>query len=331
MVDLKPENKQQAQDTPMIARRGFKFKHLLLFILGSAIAHALLFFLLANYEARKPVVEREENEPIEFVAVPPDEATDEPPPETNNRSTENSVAQQNEQPAQTPRTDELGEEITPEPEPAPAPTQASNPEPTPAPEPEPAPVPEPEPEPTSQDLISGSDAPEPEPVIEEPEPAIEEPVATRLPPATQPAPESPPAEGSAADLLGGDYKKTLADGGSDAFFSPEALAHETVLNPGQIDALRDVDLSAYFAEIKRRVKRNWNPSYSPEEQTTYLTFNIQKNGQLTNLQVTESSGSARLDRESIAAVRNSAPFDPLPPNFPLEALEIEFSFNIYLY
>ena len=171
--------------------------------------------------------------------------------------------------------------------------------------------------------MSGEDAPAPEP-----EPSAEEPVATNIPP--EPAPETNP-EGSAADLLGGDYKKTLADGGADAFFSPEALTHKAVLNPGQIDALRDVDMSAYFAELKRRVKQNWNPSYSSEEQTTYLTFNIQKNGQITGLKVTRSSGSQTLDRESLEAVQNSAPLDPLPSDFPLEALEIEFSFNIYLY
>ena len=180
-------------------------------------------------------------------------------------------------------------------------------------------------------MISGSDTPVASPQPEENK-TEEESVATRLPPPTESVPEPANSdEGSAADLLGGDYKKTLADGGGEAFFSPEALTHETVLNPGQLNALRDVDLTAYFAEVKQRIKRNWNPSYTSQEQTTYLTFNIQKSGQITDLKVTESSGSEKLDRESVEAVQNSGPFDPLPPDFPLEALEIEFSFNIYLY
>ncbi|MGD1917840.1 MAG: TonB family protein, partial [Pleurocapsa sp.] len=220
--------------------------------------------------------------------------------------------------------------------PPPAPAPAPKPIPTPTPEvaaqPTPTPKPVPKPKPSPQDLISGSDTPATSPQPEVQEKPQEETVATRVPPPTESVPQpNSSTEGSAADLLGGNYKKTLADGGGEAFFSPEALTHETVLNPGQLNALRDVDLSAYFAEIKRRVKRNWKPSYSSQEQTTYLTFNVQKSGQITDLRIAESSGSAKLDRESIAAVQNSAPFDPLPPDFPLEALEIEFSFNIYLY
>ena len=331
MVDLKPKSKPD-EEIAIELDRGFKFKHLLWFILGSALVHGLLFLLLVRYEAIKPVEEREENKPIEFVVVPPEEESEEPPPETNNRAAENSVANPNVQPEKTAPNEKIVEEPAETPAPAPAPA----PEPTPAPTPEPVaqvnPTPEPAPEPTAEDLLSGSDAPQTPPQAAPQETVEEETVATRVPPPTQPVPETSPSdEGSAADLLGGNYKKTLADGGGEAFFSPEALTHETVLNPGQINALRDVDLSAYFAEIKRRVKQNWNPSYSSQEQTTYLTFNIQKNGQITDLQVTKSSGSATLDRESVAAVQNSAPFDPLPPDFPLEVLEIEFSFNIYLY
>ena len=331
MVELKPKSDgdPKALDVSYVKYRGFRWQHLLLFVLGSAIVHGLIFLVLSKYQASQPIEEKEENEPIEFVVVPPEEKSEEPPPDTNNRSTENSVAPSNDQPKQTPSTEEIGEDIvaSPAPAPTPAPTPAPAPKPTPSP-------PKPKPETTAEAKLAPEPSPqakpEPKPTPEPaPEPAPEpEPVATRLPP----KPEPPVSDGgSAADLLGGDYKKTLADGGSDAFFSPEALTHETVLNPGQIDALRDIDLSAYFAEIRRRVKRNWNPSYSSEEQSTFLTFKIQKNGQITDLKVARSSGSSKLDNESLAAVQNSAPFDSLPPNFPLEALEIEFSFNIYLY
>ena len=132
-------------------------------------------------------------------------------------------------------------------------------------------------------------------------------------------------------MLGGDYKQSLANGGGDAFFSEEALTYKSVLTPGQINALKDIDLNAYFAEVKRRVKKNWNPSYRVEDYTTFLTFNIEKNGQITGLRVTQSSGSPEVDRESLEAVQKSAPFAPLPAEFPLEALEVRFSFNIYIY
>ncbi len=328
MTNLKPAPQQdRVRETKTKNYRDFRSLHLFLFILASAIVHGLILLLLARYEAIKPAREEVDPKPIEFVVVPPEESS-ETPPETDKQANENSVAQPNDEPKNTTPSEEIGEDSvsTSPPIPAPAPTPTPVPTPAPAPTPVPAPAPAPTPEPTeppTNEIISGSDAP-----VASPQPTEQGPVATRLPP---PEPEPSPPGGSAADLLGGDYKRTLADGGADAFFSPEALAHETVLNPGQIDALKGLDLSAYFAEIKRRVKSNWHPSYSSQELTTYLTFDIQKDGQITGLRVTQSSGSEKLDRESLTAVQNSAPFDPLPAEFPLEALEIEFSFNIYLY
>ncbi len=240
----------------------------------------------------------------------------------------------------------------PEPEPAeppkpePEPVEPPKPEPEPVEPPKPEPEPEPKPEPklpkNNQPLLSNPDAvstskPAPQPTPEaSPQPEPESSVATSLPPKepSQTVPKSGSEavpSNSASSLLGGDYKKTLANGGGDAFFSPEALAYKDVLNPSQLNALKDIDLSDYFAEVKRRVKSNWNPSYRAEEYTTYLSFNIEKNGQITGLKVTQTSGSEKVDRESLDAVQNSAPFAPLPPEFPLEALEVQFSFNIYIY
>ncbi|MGL5795566.1 MAG: TonB family protein [Waterburya sp.] len=239
----------------------------------------------------------------------------------------------------------------PKPTPPSPPQAATTPKPTPQPvaPPNPTPPVKSQPTPSSTEnqppVLSGSDA-----GVTTPKPTQKDnPVATRLPPNNnQPSesiPESAPSQpttnpleqpsttgdAGAAGLLGGDYQKTLADGGADAFFSPEALEYEKVLNPDQLNALKDLDLSEYFAEIKRRVKSNWQPSYAVEEYTTFLTFEIQKNGQVTGLRVSQSSGSEQVDRESLVAVQNSAPFAPLPPEFPLEAMDVEFSFNIYIY
>ncbi|MEL6787097.1 MAG: TonB family protein, partial [Cyanobacteria bacterium J06607_15] len=166
-------------------------------------------------------------------------------------------------------------------------------------------------------------------------------VATNLPPTSQPIPEPetvPPEKpasidgvsNNASDLLGGDYQKTIASSG-DAFFSPEALKYESVLNPEQIKALNGFDLSQYLAAMERRVKPNWNPSSRRDDRRTVLSFNIQPNGQVTGLRVAQSSGSTEVDRESLEAVKKSAPFPPLPADFPLESLEINFSFNIHVY
>ncbi|MGF1591090.1 MAG: TonB family protein [Pleurocapsa sp.] len=346
MVDLKPA-KQDHRQTPIGNRFGYhRYYQLLWFILASVLVHSLAWLFLGLYQRSKPVAEEVDSKPIEFVVVP-EESEEPPPPETQKRATENSVAEKNTESETTALNDEIEDDIpvTSAPPPQPEPAAPTQPAPTPAPAPEPEPTPEPElaePPAAQQPILSGSDAnpittPEPEPEAAEPESSV----ATRLPPPKPteavPEPEIPPAttspedNNSASSLLGGDYQKTLANGGADAFFSPEALAYKDVLNPGQLNALKDINLGPYFDEVKRRVKRNWNPSYRVEEYTTFLTFDIEKNGQITGLRVTQSSGSEKVDQESLAAVQNSAPFDPLPAEFPLEALEVKFSFNIYIY
>ena len=171
------------------------------------------------------------------------------------------------------------------------------------------------------------------------------PVATNLPPKPKPidppssvpdtTPNPPleqetPVGSGAASLLGGTYRKTLSEDSGSSFFAPQANASQQAFNPSGRDAQQDLDLGPYFDEIRRRVKRNWKPSSPGDNRHTVLAFSIQRNGQITGLQVIQSSGSERVDRESLEAVQKSGPFDALPANFPQEQLNVEFNFNIYV-
>ena len=169
-------------------------------------------------------------------------------------------------------------------------------------------------------------------------------VATRLPPKitptqpsapTQPAtpPSSPnktPTGSGAASLLGGNLKRSYDDDKGGSFFNLDNNSSQYAANP-ELDVKQRLDMRNYFSEIKRRVRRNWNPNYAVQEYTTVLTFSIQRNGQIALLKVRRTSGSPEVDSEALAAVQNSGPFDPLPANYPSEMLNVEFNFNIYLY
>jgi periplasmic protein TonB len=157
-------------------------------------------------------------------------------------------------------------------------------------------------------------------------------VATNIPPQSQPRQAAQPDEvsTSASDLSGGNFSQTLASGG-DAFFSPEALEYKSVLDPEQLKALKDIDLSKYLTAMEGKVKPNWNPSFRQDDRTTVLNFKIEKSGQVTGLKIIQGSGAAEADQEALAAVQQSLPFAPLPADFPLENLEITFSFNIHIY
>lgn len=324
------------------------------FILASILAHGLALLAYNQLRRSPPNSKQKDNQPIEFIVVPPEESNQEPPPETKRKAVNNSVAEKTVEPTKPITNPQVGQKPTAKSTPAIAPQPPTPPssEQTPAkpqaiePPPQPSKSASTPPEERSP-VISGSDnniaKPQPNPVQEPQQPTANQPsesneinsqsdesVATRLPSSTPPSTQSEATSG-AASLLGGDYQRSLERGDGDAFFSPEALAYKTVLNPSQLNALKDLDLAPYFAEIRRRVKRNWNPSYATEDYTTFLTFAIQKDGQITDLKVKRSSGSEAIDRESLAAVQKSAPFDPLPANFPLSALEVEFTFNVYIY
>ena len=371
MVNLKPAN-QSSQTNPIINRRGFSLQQLLWFILASILVHGLGLLMLARYQSFQPIPQEENDaKPIEFVTIP-EESEAEPPPETKNRATENSVAEKNLDSEST--TDEIpsSPNSTPDQELAPPPVPPALPEPvaepTPKP-PEPKPVVEPAPKPPEPKPIAESipEPPEPKPLAEPtpiPEPSkppanqqpsvlsgtdaastpipqaapsvTKSPVATSLPPKIEPTPEpsptttpavSKPPENSAASLLGGDYQKTLTNGGGDAFFSPQALSLNTVLDPGQLNALKGFDPNPYLSHIKQKLRPNWNPDRT-QIRSTLLNVEILRNGQIAKLEIARSSGSQEFDLENLATFRKSAPFDPLPPEFPLESFKFKFEFHI---
>ena len=152
-------------------------------------------------------------------------------------------------------------------------------------------------------------------------------------PETTPTPSSEqktPVGSGAASLLGGTQSRSLSDDSGSSFFNPKANASQQALNPRGLDARQDLDLGPYFAEIRRRVRRNWKPSVPINNRHTVLAFSIQRNGQITGLRVIQSSGSDKIDRESLEAVQKSGPFSALPANFPDEQLKVQFKFNIYI-
>lgn len=175
------------------------------------------------------------------------------------------------------------------------------------------------------------------------------PVATKSPPSSPPVqttestsvpatPTTPPPEqqtpvgSGSASLLGGTYRKSVAEDSGGSFFKPEANASQQALNSSGADARQDLNMGPYFAEIRRRVKRNWQPSTPPDHNRhTVLVFSIQRNGQITGLRVRQSSGISEIDRESIEAVQKAGPFAALPADYPDEQLDIVFNFNLYLH
>ena len=159
-------------------------------------------------------------------------------------------------------------------------------------------------------------------------------VAARSPqtpqPPVKPVEPQPNINSGAASLLGGSYKRGTSEDVGNSFFDPQIVANKEAPY-AKLDAQQDSSLGPYFAEIKRRVKRNWNPSAAYNDRRTVIVFSIQSNGQITGLRVVQTSGSDDVDRRSLEAIQKSAPFPPIPEGIPQNSINVEFDFNIYVH
>ncbi|MFA5072768.1 MAG: energy transducer TonB [Nitrospirota bacterium] len=64
--------------------------------------------------------------------------------------------------------------------------------------------------------------------------------------------------------------------------------------------------------------------------TLYIKFDILKNGSLGNLELLKSSGYKILDDEALRAIRDSAPFQPLPSEWNMDRYPIRAAVIFYL-
>ncbi len=94
--------------------------------------------------------------------------------------------------------------------------------------------------------------------------------------------------------------------------------------------------ASYILEMKRKLRSNTHPpgAFSPLgliDGQTVLSFKVMPDGRVTDLAVIEYTGDRTLMETSVDAVQNSSPFRPLPEDFPMEYLELTWTFIFYVY
>ncbi len=96
-----------------------------------------------------------------------------------------------------------------------------------------------------------------------------------------------------------------------------------------VDADHDADFGPYMASLKRRVRRNWNPSDANSTSTirVLLHFKVSRSGDISKMRVTCSSGNPAFDQAAIDAVQRAAPFGSLPNAYKGDFIEITFTFD----
>jgi protein TonB len=92
---------------------------------------------------------------------------------------------------------------------------------------------------------------------------------------------------------------------------------------------------SYMRRLKEHIEDIW--MYPPDAARRkiygdlYITFVIRKDGSLGSMRLTRTSGHGELDDAAIKALRDSAPFWPLPEGWGKEALTIDGHFIYSLY
>jgi periplasmic protein TonB len=91
--------------------------------------------------------------------------------------------------------------------------------------------------------------------------------------------------------------------------------------------------SWYVEAVQRRVSSNWlqssvDPSVSVAPRVV-ITFDILRDGTITNIQTTRSSGNYSVDTSAVRAIQGSSPLDRLPPEYSGSRVSVEFWFDFH--
>ncbi|MBN1903820.1 MAG: energy transducer TonB [Deltaproteobacteria bacterium] len=91
---------------------------------------------------------------------------------------------------------------------------------------------------------------------------------------------------------------------------------------------------SYTAILKKRLSASWGyPKEAKEnnmEGKAYALFSLTRDGHLTGVEVTGTSGHEILDQEGLDAIRRAAPFPRFPDSITVERLNINVTFEYRL-
>jgi TonB family protein len=88
----------------------------------------------------------------------------------------------------------------------------------------------------------------------------------------------------------------------------------------------DFPFAWYLAAVHRKVTERWEGRALQGRQPV-VTFEIARDGQVSNVAVKESSGNPYYDRTAVRAIAEAAPFPRLPDEFPGSVLRVHMGFN----
>jgi periplasmic protein TonB len=88
---------------------------------------------------------------------------------------------------------------------------------------------------------------------------------------------------------------------------------------------------SYVDAVRNRISSNWlqstvDPTVRWAPRASF-TFTVLRDGTVTNVQMTQTSGNRSIDNSALRAIQSSSPMSPLPSNYPGSSVTVEFWFD----
>lgn len=96
-----------------------------------------------------------------------------------------------------------------------------------------------------------------------------------------------------------------------------------------VDVLEDPLWGPYMATVNRQVDQQWQRLNMSVTRRAKVRFRIDRQGQLSNVELLQPSGDPLADQAAIQAIWDAAPFAPLPQSAPEEILIVNFTFTYH--
>lgn len=87
------------------------------------------------------------------------------------------------------------------------------------------------------------------------------------------------------------------------------------------------DMENYIRLARRSIKNNWYPPVTSFEHSARLSLKVDKNGQLQDCHILESSNDKAFDDSLIDAAKKTT-YKPLPESYKREKAELNLSFSM---
>ena len=110
---------------------------------------------------------------------------------------------------------------------------------------------------------------------------------------------------------------------------PQALGQRTgsAAGAGAVTLnVSDFPFAWYLSRVQAKITERWAGRALPGQQPVAV-FDIGRDGQMSGLAISRSSGNTYYDQAALRAITEANPFPPLPPDFPGTTLRVHLGFN----